>query len=161
MKKTLIALLTLICFICILQVSSVVSAKESQMTTQQFFPSVEGKRKEELKISMDNLKEFRQKQLEEYKAKAKEIQAKRKECLGKVNELNKQRVTDRKDVMKQFCVRSSKDASSSAKYDPKKCTEELRTFAKETQAKILEIRKSCFNEERQVLGLSTEVPATY
>jgi hypothetical protein len=195
MKKFLVGLSILSCFLFAISVAPSVFAKngESSGSSQteaehsgsndkqegtSIKPTEILKKIEDAILHKDNLIEFRKKQAEEFKQKAKEIQTQRKECNVKISDLQKDRAAERKEVVQTYCkppkrkvasgsaqlfIKDSSVASDSAqmKYDPKKCTEQLRDFAKETQAQVLDIRKGCFSTERQVLGLSTDIPSTY
>jgi peptidoglycan hydrolase CwlO-like protein len=108
MKKILTTLTVLSCLVIIVMFAPTVSAKDTTASV-----SAETEIRNQLKLyTKDNLKEFRQKQVEELKQKAKEIQNQKKACQVKITDLNKERLTERKELLKTYCTRPLKKITS-------------------------------------------------
>jgi hypothetical protein len=121
------------------------------------------------KLNRDNLAEFRNKQNEEFAAKRKELREQRKACEVQLQTLRKDRAAQRKTKVSECAIPKppepfATDEERKAWWDEqrakrKACFEAVKQFEKETRAEILSTRQACFNQERTVLGLSTEVPS--
>ena len=125
--------------------------------------------KAERSLQKDNLLEFRKKQQTEYQEKRKQLMEQQHECNSQVAELRKQRQQSRQELMKA-CLPAKPSPAPTTKEEWQKaneerkakqleCKQKIQDFDVETRKQQLEIKQSCFKEERKVLGLSTDIPS--
>ena len=124
---------------------------------------------QEKRLQNDNLEEFRKQQLREYELKKQDVLTKRKQCMETVKTYMNDRKTMR-ETLRKSCLPSksvpmpntAEEATqfrSALKEQQKTCDLRVKNFDTDTRVQSVTIRKSCFEMERSVLGLSTEVPS--
>lgn len=132
---------------------------------------------QERRLQNDNLVEFRKNQEREFQLRKEEVMAQRKACNLQVNNFMKERRTQRENLRKscmpmQSAVPgqvSARPANSSQAAELRKqrqqqtseCVARVKSFDTDTRVQTLTLRKSCYDTERGVLGLSTEAPIEF
>lgn len=123
---------------------------------------------QEKRLQNDNLAEFRRNQDREYQLRKEEIMSHRKTCNKQVDGYTKDRKVQRESLRKTCMPGKSmvKPASAVEAQEQRKaqqqknaeCIARLRSFDTDTRVQLVTLRKSCYDTERGVLGLSTEAP---
>lgn len=126
---------------------------------------------QERRLQNDNLIEFRKNQEREFQLRKEEVMAQRKACTTQVTNFMKERKTQRENLRKSCMpgVSSVRPANSSEAAELRKqrqqqtaeCVARVRSFDTDTRVQTLTLRKTCYDTERGVLGLSTEAPIEF